>query len=38
MRVKGPCPMEEGHFFVIDGRDEQWPEALRFKVAVGHGS
>ncbi|CAJ1461342.1 unnamed protein product [Effrenium voratum] len=32
VRVKGPCPMEEGHFFVIDGRDEQWPEGSLINI------
>ena len=26
VRVKGPCKMEPGHYFLIDGRDEGWPE------------
>ena len=26
VRVKGPCKMQPGHYFFIDGRDEEWPE------------
>ncbi len=26
VRVKGPCKMQPGHYFFIDGRHEEWPE------------
>eukprot|EP00930_Biecheleria_cincta_P071573 TRINITY_DN59062_c0_g1_i1.p1 TRINITY_DN59062_c0_g1~~TRINITY_DN59062_c0_g1_i1.p1 ORF type:complete len:1235 (+),score=171.38 TRINITY_DN59062_c0_g1_i1:50-3754(+) len=31
-RVKGPCPHEEGYYFVIDGRDEEWPEGSLINI------
>lgn len=32
VRVKGPCKMEPGHYFFIDGRDEEWPEGSLVSV------
>ena len=26
VRVKGPCAFESGHYFAVDGRDDEWPE------------
>ena len=33
VRVKGPCKMQPGHYFFIDGRDEEWPEGSLVSVS-----
>lgn len=32
VRVKGPCAWEAGHYFVVDGRDDEWPEGSLVKI------
>mmetsp|Transcript_8845 Transcript_8845/g.21100 ORF Transcript_8845/g.21100 Transcript_8845/m.21100 type:complete len:1235 (+) Transcript_8845:46-3750(+) len=32
VRPKGPCPLESGHYFTIDGRDEEWSEGSLINI------